>query len=153
MNARKPLVMSLGSGAVWALIGLAVGLFVNLWRGELGRVVIALAGGMIAAPLIGLLMGQVSRVFGYIEEVVLRIIVAGASLYAASVLFLMASFLLQSIRAGHLREHIWIDSFGMASWAFELTFIVLWPLAYVNHTIISLEWARRAATTTKPLAG
>src|SRR5689334_7285206 len=35
------------------------------------------------SPLIGLLMGQVSRIFGYIEETVLRSIVAGACLYAA----------------------------------------------------------------------
>jgi hypothetical protein len=116
MHRNKPFWISVASGAVWGLIGFAVGYLVDSRAGL--HVAVALAGGIVAAPFIGMLMGQVSRVFGYVEEVVLRIIIAGASLYAASALFIIASLLWQSIRAGHLHEHIWTDSFGMAAWAF-----------------------------------
>jgi len=152
MITRKPLWMSLGSGAVWGVLGLAVGFLFSLPSGRLGHVTLTWAGGIIAAPLIGLLMGQVSRVFGYIEETILRSIVAGASLYAASVLFVMASLLFSSMRVGHLPKDFWTTSFGAAALAFNLTFIVLWPLAYVNHVVVSREWARRGGQATKARA-
>ena len=100
------------------------------------------AGGIVAAPLIGLLMGQVARIFGYFEEIVLRIIVAGASLYLAMVLFIMASFLTQFVLNGRLPANAWTNIFGIAAAAFELTCVVLWPLAYLNHTLISRLWVR-----------
>ena len=149
MSARKPLWMSLGSGIVWGVLGLAVGLLFSLPSDRLGHLTLTWAGGIIAAPLIGLLMGQVSRIFGYIEETVLRIIVAGASLYCASVLFVMASLLFSSMRVGYLPKEFWSTSFGAAAFAFEVTFIILWPLAYVNHVVVSREWARRVGQATK----
>jgi len=103
---------------------------------------LAWGGGTIAAPLIGLLMGQVSRVFGYFEETLLRIIVAGASLYFAMVLYIMAGLLTSSILNGHLPANVWTNSFGAAAFAFEVTCLVLWPLAYLNHTLILRSWER-----------
>jgi hypothetical protein len=143
MQRIKTLWISVASGCVWAIIGLGVSfLLAGATRG-LEHLVLTWAGGIIAAPLIGLLMGQVSRIFGYFEEVFLRIIVAGASLYFAMVLFIMASFLTQYVLNGRLPANAWTYIFGMAAAAFELTCIALWPLAYLNHTLISRLWVRR----------
>jgi hypothetical protein len=67
---------------------------------------------------------------------------AGATLYLAMVLFIMSSLLTQFVFTGHLPDKIWTNSFGAATWAFELTCIILWPLAYLNHTFISRLWSR-----------
>jgi len=134
--------MSVASGCVWATIGLAVSLLFAAPPRGLGRVMLAWGGGITAAPLIGLLMGEVSRVFGYFEEILLRIIVAGASLYFAMVLYIMAGLLTSSVLNGHLPANVWTNSFGAAAFAFELTCLVLWPLAYLNHSLISRSWAR-----------
>ena len=140
MQHKKTLWMSAASGCVWAIIGLAVSFLLAAPTRGLG--LLTWAGGIIAAPLIGLLMGQVARIFGYFEEVFLRIIVAGASLYLAMVLFIMASFLTQFILNGRLPANAWTNIFGIAAAAFELTCVVLWPLAYLNHTLISRLWVR-----------
>lgn len=136
--------MSAASGCVWAIISLVVIFLVatpTVGFG-FGRLMLGWAGGIIAAPLIGLLMGQITRIFGYFEEVFLRIIVAGASLYLAMVLFIMASFLTQFVLSQRSPANAWTAIFGMATAAFELTCIVLWPLAYLNHTLISRLWVR-----------
>jgi hypothetical protein len=143
MQRNKALRMSVASGCMWAIIGLSVSFLLAVPDRGFGGLVLAWAGGIIAAPLIGLLMGQVSRIFGYFDEVLLRIIVAGASLYLAMVLFIMSSLLTQSVFNRHLPADVWTNSFGAAAFAFELTCIALWPLAYLNHTLISGLWASR----------
>jgi hypothetical protein len=152
MQRQKTLWLSAASGCVWAVIGLTVGFLVAsspaLPTRGLGRLVLIWGGGIIASPLIGLLMGQLSRIFGYFEEVFLRIIVAGASLYVAMVLFIIASFLTQFVLNGRLPANPWTSIFGSAAAAFELTCIVLWPLAYLNHTLISRLWVPRSPSKT-----
>jgi hypothetical protein len=143
MQRNETLWMSVASGCVWTIIGLAVSFLLAVPPRGLGREMLTWAGGIIAGPLIGLLMGQVSRIFGYFEEVLLRIIVAGASLYLAMVLFIMSSLVTPFVLNGHLPANVWTNSFGIAAFAFELTCIVLWPLAYLNHTLILRSWARR----------
>src|SRR5262249_47746367 len=133
MQRKKTLWVSAASGCVWAIIGLAVSFLVAPPTLGFGRLVFSWARGIIAAPLIGLLMGQVSRIFDYFEEVFLRIIVAGASLYVAMVLFIIATFLTRFVLHGRLPVNPWTSIFGIAAAAFELTCIVLWPLAYLNH--------------------
>src|SRR5215468_8536037 len=137
MQHKKTLWMSAASGCVWAIIALAVSFLLSGAPRGLGRLALIWAGGIIAAPLIGLLIGQVSRIFGYFQEVFLRVIVAGGSLYLAMVLFIMASLLTQFVFDGRLPANALANIFGMAAAAFELTCIVLWPLAYLNHTLIS----------------
>src|SRR5262252_4594602 len=141
MRGNQPMRRSIASGCVWAIIGLALGFLFAAPERRFGHLVLTWAGGIITAPLIGLLMGRVSRIFGYFEEVLLRIIVAGASLYLAMVLFIMSSFLARFVFGPHLPPHIWTNVFGGAALAFELTCMVLWPLAYLNHTFIS-RWAQ-----------
>jgi hypothetical protein len=143
MNQNKPYWMSVGSGCVWAVLGLTVGIILESGPGSsLRKPVLGLMGGMIVSPLIGLLMGQVSRLFPYVEGL-MRIIIAGASLYAASVLFVMGSLLLQFVISGHMARDFWTTSFGAATIGFELSCVVLWPAAYVNHTLIAKAWQSR----------
>jgi hypothetical protein len=141
MQRNEMLWMSVASGCVWTILGFAI-LLVALPTRSSGREMLAWAGGIIAGPFIGLLMGQVSRIFGYFEEVLLRIIVAGVSLYLAMALFIMSSLLTPFALNGHLPPNVWTNSFGVATWAFASTCIILWPLAYLNHTLISRLWAR-----------
>ena len=147
MKQNNPYWMSLGSGCLWALFGLAVGVTLQSGPGSSARqAAFSFAGGMIASPLIGLLMGQVSRLFQYVE-VGMRIIIAGASLYAASVLFMMASLLFSALfrpMPPTFWANFWTTSFGAATFGFELSCVVLWPTAYLNHTVISRAWARRS---------
>jgi hypothetical protein len=58
-------------------------------------------------------------------------------LYVAMVLFVMSSLLTPFVFNRHLPADLWTTSFGAAAFAFELTCIALWPLAYLNHTLIS----------------
>ena len=152
MNQNKPYWVSLGSGCLWALFGLVVGVILQSGPGSSPRrAVLSFTGGMIASPLIGLLMGQVSRVFQYVE-VLMRIIIAGLSLYAASVLFVMASLLFQLVLFRRMPPpefwaNFWATSFGAAAIGFELSFVLLWPAAYLNHTLISRAWAQRVQPT------
>jgi hypothetical protein len=143
MNQHKVYWMSLGSGCLWALLGLAVAIILESGPGSTVRwAALSVTGGMIASPFIGLFMGQVSRLFRYVE-VGMRIVIAGTSLYAASVLFVMASLLFTSVHRGQMLSDFWATSFGAATLGFELSCVVLWPAAYVNHTLISRAWARR----------
>ena len=147
MTQNNPYWMSMGSGCLWALFGLAVGVTLQSGPGSSARqAAFSFTGGMIASPLIGLLMGQVSRLFPYVE-VGIRIIIAGASLYAASVLFVMARLLSSGLF--HPTQppfwfNFWTTSFGAATFGFEMSCVVLWPAAYLNHTVISKAWARRS---------
>jgi hypothetical protein len=143
MNQHKPYWMSLISGCVWGVLGLAVAIILESGPGSSLRTpVLGFMGGVIVSPLIGLLMGQVSRLFPYVE-VLMRITIAGASLYAASVLFVMASLLLWSVISGHVGRDFWDTTFGAATIGFELSCVVLWPAAYVNHTLIAKAWQSR----------
>src|SRR5262245_33778092 len=143
MKQNNPYWTSLGSGCLWALFGLAVGITLQSGPSSSARqAALSFAGGMIASPLIGLLMGQVSRLFQYVE-VGMRIIIAGASLYAASVLFVMASLVFTSVLRGQMLPDFWATSFGAAALGFYLSCVVLWPAAYLNHTFVSKAWARR----------
>jgi hypothetical protein len=134
--------MSLASGCLWALIGLAVAFMLKTPSTTFRQTALEFAGGVVAAPFIGLLMGQLSRTFGHLE-VGMRIILAGVSLYAASVLFVMASLLLSSFRLGFPLRDFWTNSFGAAWIGFLTSCLVIWPVAYANHALISQAWEQR----------
>jgi hypothetical protein len=139
MNQSRVCWISLASGCVWALIGFAVAFILKMPGTTFRQSALDFAGGMIAAPFIGLLMGQVSRIFGHLE-VGMRIILAGASLYAASVLFVMASLLLSSLRLGFPIRDFWMNSFAAAWIGFSTSCVLIWPIAYANHALISRAW-------------
>jgi hypothetical protein len=138
---------------VWALIGLGVGFIGNQpsifgwaasWSPTLGEAARTVAGGLIAAPLIGLLMGTVSKPFRQMP-LGIRMLVAGASLYLAVLLFVIASGLFSALRYGRMPQGFWFNSVMVAwvSLVWTWFFIVLWPLAYANHVLLSRLWSRQ----------
>ena len=154
MTMRAPVGISVASGCVWALIGLGVAFIGNQPSITLGEAALTFAGGFIAAPLIGLLMGTVSKPFRHMP-VGIRMLVAGASLYVAVLLFVIASGLFSALRYGRMPPDFWFNSLGIA-WAglvWTWFFIVLWPLAYANHALLSRLWSRQASTGAGAIAG
>jgi hypothetical protein len=140
----RSLWMSIASGCVWALIGLTVA-FVILQPGiTVRQATLWGAGGIVAAPLIGLLMGAVSKTFRH-RPVGIRIVIAGASLYVAALLFVIASGLFSSMLHGRMPPDFWFNSVAdvWAGLVWTGFFVVLWPLAYANHAVISRAWVAR----------
>ena len=89
-----------------------------------------LSGGMLASPLIGVLIGSVSRGFSRLGRPA-RVLVALADLYFGAFLFLWATGipLLVGLVLG-------LTLSG--------SFLVLWPLSYINHTLIAKAWTGAA---------
>ena len=140
--------MSVAWGWVWGLIGLAVAFLGNQPSMTLPNAATAFASGLVAAPIIGLLMGLVSRPFRRVP-ILLRITIAGGSLYCAVLLFVMANELMWSIRLGRLPQDFWFNSAAIA-WAslvWTWFFVFLWPLAYLTHILVSRAWDRDALRT------
>lgn len=111
-------------------------------------------GGIVVAPAIGVLMGATSRSFEW-SPVFLRVAIAGVTLYGAALLFVLASGLVSGLMSGRIPDALFFNSMA-ATWA-ALTwtglFVVLWPLAYFNHSLISKAWARRTAVKDGAIAG
>jgi len=145
---HRAIGMSVAWGWVWGLIGLAVAFLGNQPSMTLRNAATASAGGLVAAPIIGVLMGLVSRPFRRLP-ILLRITVAGGSLYCAVLLFVMANELMWSIRLGRLPQDFWFNSAAIA-WAslvWTWFFVFLWPLAYLTHILVSRAWDRDALRT------
>jgi hypothetical protein len=85
---------------------LAVAVVGNQPTMTLGNAATAFAGGLVVAPIIGVLMGLASRPFQRFP-VPLRIAVAGGSLYCAALLFVIANGLMWAIRLGRLPQDFW----------------------------------------------
>lgn len=138
---HRAIGMSVAWGCVWGLIGLAVAFLGNQPSMTLRDAASAFAGGLMAAPVIGLLMGLVSRPFQRLP-VLLRITVAGGSLYCAVLLFVMANELVWAIRLGRLPQDLWFRSVAIAWASLVMTwfFVFLWPLAYLTHIAVSRAW-------------
>jgi hypothetical protein len=85
-----------------------------------------LSGGILVSPLIGVLIGLVSRGFLNLGRSG-RIVAALGDLYVAAFLFLWATGV-DPVR-GIL--------FGLT---FTGYILVLWPLSYANHVLIARAW-------------
>jgi hypothetical protein len=136
-----PLRLSAASGCVWAIIGLAVAFVGNLPGSTLQDAALTVVGGVWAAPCIGLLMGVLSRGFSA-RPVILRAMLAGGSLYCAVLLFVVASGLVAALQHGRLPEDFWFNSVS-AAWAglmWTWFFVLVWPLSYANHVLVSRAW-------------
>jgi len=111
------------------------------------------AGGIVAAPLIGLLVGYIARRFSFLSRRQ-QIWVALLDLYLATYLFLLATGagqvandLIVRGRVEELRRAIVVDPFlgtllGLTYTGFVL---VLFPLSYFNHLLIGKMWERAGA--------
>ena len=140
---RVPIRMSIACGCVWGVIGLAVGYVASQPSMTLRSAVVVFSGGLLASPIIGVLMGLISRRFQRLP-VLLRIIVAGASLYGAALLFVVAYGLMWALRLGRFPQDFWFNSVAMtwAGLAWTWSFVLLWPLAYLTHALVSRAWDR-----------
>jgi hypothetical protein len=134
---KRPTVLSAISGCVWA--GIAWVLLNQPQRYP------GIAGAILASPLIGIFMGRFSKTFPERSRLV-RVAIALLTLYCAVALFGAAAGLARfafDLGTGILRFPIQIVE---SAWAFVwgLTFlgyfIVLWPLAYLNHSFIASAW-------------
>ena len=124
MNRAKPYLLSLASGFGWAVIASMA--TYSITGSMSSRVADAINGAVIAGPLIGILIGSLSRRFVSFG-VVRRSAIALLNLYVAAYFFLWAAGL---------------DPF--TGLVLGLTFtgwvVVLWPLSYANHLLISRAW-------------
>jgi len=147
ITSRGPLRVSVASGFGWAVIGLLVAFAGGLFSVPSRLGTVSVAGGILVSPFIGLLMGMVSKTFGTLP-IVIRIVVAGVSLYIATLLFVIADNVFLSILMGRMIPNIWFNSVMVAWAALLLTwfFVVLWPLAYANHALVARAWARSEAS-------
>ncbi len=149
-RTTKVVAYSLISGCVWAAIGLAI-----VWlsspaspvRTPLGEVARTVSGGLIAAPVIGVLIGRMARTFLACRRST-RLAIALANVYLASLLFLMAVNLLHLLEGNVARQRLFsaLVSGPIFGAIFGLTYtgfvLVLWPLSYANHSLIGRAWQR-----------
>src|SRR3954468_1023274 len=87
---KKPFVWSFASGFVWIGVASAVAYAVSSIHSTPFDAARTFAGGIVAAPFIGLLVGHIARAFSYLNRP-RRVLVALADLYFATYLFLLAT--------------------------------------------------------------
>ena len=142
---NNPILYSLISGCVWAVIGFAIAWSVSPIRSTATEVARSFAGGLVAAPLIGVLVGLLSRNFSRFGRSA-RVMVALANLYLAVWLFLMAASAVKLVvgEIGWSRGFEAFVSDPIVGALFGLTYtgfvLLLWPLSYANHTLVSRAW-------------
>ena len=147
-KASRPILYSLISGCIWAVIGFAVAWSVSPIRATPLDVVRTFAGGLAAAPVIGLLVGLLSRSFSRLGQSA-RVAVALANLYLAVWLFLMAAsvvrLLVGEVEWSHGFEALVSDPIVGALLGLTYTgyVLLLWPVSYVNHALVGRAWITR----------
>ena len=100
------------------------------------------SGGLIAAPLIGILVGSLSRKFYRLGRAA-RIAFALANLCLAVWLFLTAASVVRMLSG----EIVWARAFqalvsdpilgALLGLTYTGYILVLWPLSYANHVLIA----------------
>jgi hypothetical protein len=127
MNRARPFLLSFASGMVWSLLAYWLARSLTGTRATTSpHLATLLSGGMLASPLIGVLIGSVSRGFSRLG-LRLRVLVALADLYFGAFLFLWATGIPPLVGL----------VFGLTLSGY---FVVLWPLSYLNHTLIAAAW-------------
>jgi hypothetical protein len=108
----------------------------------------AFAGGIVSAPVIGLMIGLIARRFSNLNSVQ-RFWVALGDLYLATYLFLLttavghvAAHLIAGGRVATLQRSLVVDPIlgtllGLTYTGFV---VVLLPLSYFNHVMIGKTW-------------
>lgn len=131
-------LLSLASGAVWGLIGYALG------SSAFGS---AIWGAVLASPLIGVVIGWSFRSIHGLSTTA-RVFASLLSLYMAVTLFGLAIGLADLARGGahQIAAEVVLQAVPAALWGVTFTgyFLILWPLAYLNHRL--LERARETAS-------
>jgi hypothetical protein len=148
---KKPFFWSLASGFVWIGVASVIAYIVSpvspihTTPFDAAR---PFAGGIVAAPVIGLLVGHIARRFSSLSRPQ-RIWVALADLYLATYLFLLAAGIGDVVRGLVARSHVEtvqrllvVDP--LLGTLLGLTYtgfvVVLFPLSYFNHVLIGKAW-------------
>ena len=140
---RWIIALSVASGVFWAAVAVVLGR-------PMGRLT---WGGVILAPFIGLGAGFASAWFPS-ESRVRRAVFSLASLYLATAVFGLGMGvydLLTGQNSGtgwRIPSAVVLQAAMAALWGLTFTgyVIVLWPLSYANHLMLSRAWAQREPT-------
>jgi hypothetical protein len=113
------------SGGVWGVIAFVIG------QGFFGQ---AIWGGVVAAPVIGVLIGRISRPARDASQGT-QLVVALADLYGSAILVgvCVALGLVLAGQRFHLAEIVMSVLWGLTFHGYVL---ILWPLSFVNHRIL-----------------
>ncbi len=126
--------LSAGSGLIWS--GIAYLLlrewFPGLWV------------GIAVSPLFGLLVGWAHRPT-YAFPLILRVVLALATLYATAVLFGLVIGIVEEVietSPNHVKGASIIEWVLATLWGVTFTgyFMFLWPLAFANHWLLGRAW-------------
>jgi hypothetical protein len=124
---RRFVGFALLSGAVWGLVALALG------HRALGR---PIWGGVIASPLIGVIVGVGFRWIRNLGTV-RRVLASLLSLCVAAALFALAVGLFDAATGarGRVLSEVILQPVPAVLWAVTIGgyFLFLWPLSYANH--------------------
>jgi hypothetical protein len=126
MNRAKPILLSCASGLIWSLIAYYVASRVSRTGTTTSHLAERLSGGILVSPLIGIMIGIVSRGFSRLGRTG-RIAAALGDLYLAAIVFLWGASL-DAIRG------------ILIGLTFSGYFLLLWPLSYANHVLIARAW-------------
>jgi len=139
-----------GSGLIWS--GIAYLLLASFDSGVLGwRIALrelwffpGLWGGILVSPFIGLLIGLVHRPT-YAFPLILRVVLALASLYAAAALFGVVIGIVEEVietSPNHVKGASIIEWVLATLWGVTFTgyFLFLWPMAFANHWLLGRAW-------------
>jgi hypothetical protein len=133
--------LALLAGVVWGVIGLllaSTALGTSVW------------GGVAIAPVIGLVIGYAFRGFRD-QGPGVRIALALVSLYLAAGLFGLAAGIADAARPIPNRDPVAVVVQSVVGVWWGITFtgylVVLWPLAYLTHTLLGRASPRGPAGT------
>lgn len=140
MTSRDWVWRSAISGAVWAAIAIVIITYGGGGRypPTLTSVAWSLRRGILAAPIIGIVMGSAS---GLLRDCGMagRILLAVMTVYLACFLFVLAAFGAGEFRGSHSVWAVLVNSWNMTIAGLTWTgfVLILAPLAYLNHWLIS----------------
>lgn len=154
---KKPFFWSLASGFVWIGVASAIAYAVSPIHNTPLDAAKTFAGGIVAAPVIGLLVGHIARRFSRLSRPQ-RFGVALADLYLATYLFLLATGVGHVVRGWIARDYV--DTLQrqlvvdpVLGTIFGLTYtgfvVVLLPLSYFNHVLIGKAWNHTAGLSSR----
>ena len=143
----KPLLWSSASGCLWIGVAISVAYAVSPIQSTLLDAALTFAGGIVASPAIGALVGYIARRFNRLNFDG-RLLVALGDLYFATYLFLLATGMGQVF--AQLLKGRGVDLQGLLvvgpilGTLMGLTYtgfvLALFPLSYWNHILIGRSW-------------
>jgi hypothetical protein len=136
MSTRRPIGFAV-AGVVWGLIAYLLG------RQAVGP---ALLGGVLASPLIGVVVGIAVQERFETSALGKRVLLALASLYLGAILFGLSLGTYDWVRGSSGRGfEVVLEGMVAVVYGTTLFLIGLWPLAYISHLAFAtnIRWWQR----------